>query len=86
MALVEEHRSTYGLNRCLKALDLSKGTWHYRRHDNNSQRRRTKDEALKGHIVKVIEEHPAYGYRRIQSGSWSSISENRLTTRDYAEC
>jgi putative transposase len=66
VALVEEHRDAYGLNRCLEALDLSKGTWHYRRHDNKSQRRRTKDEALKGHIAKVIEEHPAYGYRRIQ--------------------
>ena len=63
MELVEEHRDTYGLNRCLEALDLSKGTWHYRLHGKPGQR--TRDEALKERIVKVIEEHPAYGYRRI---------------------
>jgi putative transposase len=63
VALVEEHRNTYGLNRCLKALDLSKGTWHYQRHSKPG--RRTKDEALKERIVKVIEENPGYGYRRI---------------------
>lgn len=66
MELVEEHRDTYGLNRCLKALNLSKGTWHYRRRYNKSEQRQTKDEALKERIVKVIEEHPGYGYRRIQ--------------------
>jgi putative transposase len=63
MGLVEEHRDTYGLNRCLKAVGLSKGTWYYRRH--KGLERRTKDEALKERIVKVIEEHPGYGYRRI---------------------
>ncbi len=63
MELVEEHRDTYGLNRCLEALSLSKGTWHYQRH--KGMERRTKDEALKERIVKVIEEHPGYGYRRI---------------------
>jgi putative transposase len=63
MELVEEHRDTYGLNRCLKALGLSKGTWHYHRHSKPGQR--TKDEALKERIVKVIEEHPGYGFRRI---------------------
>jgi putative transposase len=65
MKLVEEHRDTYGLNRCLEALDLSKGTWHYRRRRHKESERRTKDEALKERIVKVIEEHPGYGYRRI---------------------
>jgi putative transposase len=63
MELVEVHRDTYGLNRCLKVLNLSKGTWHYRRHKGSE--RRTKDELLKERIVKVIEEHPGYGYRRI---------------------
>jgi transposase InsO family protein len=63
VALVEEHRDTYGLNRCLKALNLSKGTWHYRRRSKPG--RWTKDEVLKERIVKVIEEHPGYGYRRI---------------------
>ncbi len=64
MELVEKHRRTYGLNRCLEALSLSKGTWHYRRH-SEPQQRRTKGEALKEWIVKVIEENPGYGYRRI---------------------
>jgi putative transposase len=63
VALVEKHRSTYGLNRCLKALGLSKGTYHYRLH--RKPERWAKDEALKERIVSVIEEHPAYGYRRI---------------------
>ena len=63
VALVEEHRNTYGFNRCLKALELSKGTWYYHRHSKPG--RRTKDEALKERIVKVIEENPGYGYRRI---------------------
>ena len=63
VALVEEHRDSCGLNRCLKALGLSKGTYHYRR--KSSDHRRAKDEALKERIVSVIEEHPAYGYRRI---------------------
>jgi putative transposase len=63
VALVEEYRDTYGLNRCLKALGLSKGTWHYRQH--TKPKRRMKEEALKERIVKVIEEHPGYGYRRI---------------------
>jgi putative transposase len=63
VALVEEHRDSYGLNRCLKALGLSKGTYHYRR--KSFDHRRAKDEALKERIVSVIEEHPAYGYRRI---------------------
>jgi hypothetical protein len=49
MKLVEEHRDTYGLNRCLEALDLSKGTWHYRRRHKELERQ-TKDEALKERI------------------------------------
>jgi hypothetical protein len=63
MELVEKHRHTYGLNRCLKAVALSKGTWHYRLHSKPGQR--IKDEVLKERIVKVIEENPGYGYRRI---------------------
>jgi putative transposase len=64
MELVEEYRHTYGLNRCLEALGLSKGTWHYQRQHKGVEHRR-KDEALKERIVKVIEENPGYGYRRI---------------------
>lgn len=80
MELVEKHRHTYGLNRCLEAVGLSKGTWHYRQHKGLERRR--KDEALKERIVKVIEENPGYGYRRIgrelaeQSGE--SVNHKRL--------
>jgi putative transposase len=63
MELLEEHRSTYGLNRCLEAVGLSKGTWYYRLHSKPGQR--TRDEMLKERIVEVIEENPGYGYRRI---------------------
>jgi hypothetical protein len=83
MKLVENHRSIYGLNRCLKALRLSKGTWHYRRH--SEPERRTKEEALKEWIVKVIEENPGYGYGA-SGGSWLNTLENRLTTRGLGRC
>ncbi|MCA1838303.1 MAG: IS3 family transposase [Actinobacteria bacterium] len=64
VALVEEHRATHGLNRCLEALGLSKGTHYYRLHGTAD--RRASDEVLKKHVVAVIEENPAYGYRRIK--------------------
>ena len=62
--LVKVQRHRYGLNTCLRAVGLSKGTWHYR------QRRRSgaeRDVALKAEIVSVIEKHPGYGFRRIQA-------------------
>ena len=62
MALAEKSREEYGLNRCLRALGLSKGTWHRR------QRRPAapeKDRELKAQVLSVVEDHPAYGYRRI---------------------
>ncbi len=81
MKLVEKHRSSYGLNRCLEALDLSKGTWYYRLHSKPGQR--TRDEMLKERIVKVIEENPGYGYRRIgrelaQQQPGESVNHKRL--------
>ena len=80
MDLVEEHRHIYGLNRCLKALGFSKGTWHYRRHKGLEHR--AKDEASRERIVKVIEENPGYGYRRIgrelTEQSEGSVNHKRL--------
>lgn len=64
LELVEAHRQRYGLNACLRAVGLSKGTWHYRRHHKSQAER---DAALKAEIVSVIETHPDYGYRRIQA-------------------
>jgi len=62
VALVEKHRGEHGLNRCLRALGVSKGTWHRR------QRRRAApvaDENLKAEVLSVVRDHPVYGYRRI---------------------
>ena len=80
VALVEEHRATYGLNRCLDALSLSKGTWHYRQ--NPSSVAQAREEALRERIVSVIEENPAYGYRRIKRELEKSYPrmESGLTT------
>ncbi len=62
--LVQVHRHEYGLNVCLRAVGLSKGTWHYRRHRKSQAER---DAALKAEIVSVIEAHPDYGLRRIHA-------------------
>ncbi len=70
MELVEEHRATYGLNQSLQALKLSKGTYYYRRY--TKRERQERDAVLKERIVKVIEEHPGYGYRRI----WAELAES----------
>ena len=63
LALVEQHRQRYGLNRCLRALGVSKSTWHRRR---RRPEKRLRDEELKAKVLQVVEEHPAYGYRRIK--------------------
>ena len=62
--LVQAHRGRYGLNACLRAVGLSKGTWHYRRHRKSQAER---DAPLKAEIVSVIEAHPDYGERRIHA-------------------
>jgi hypothetical protein len=92
MELVEEHRATYGLNRSLQALKLSKGTYYYRRH--NEPVRRSKDAHLKERIVSIIKENPSYGYRRIlmprsqrmvsKSESITSASGGCLATTNWA--
>ena len=75
MELVEEHRATYGLNRSLQALKLSKGTYYYRRH--NEPVRRSRDALLKERIVSIIKENPSYGYRRIHA----EIAEDGIQER-----
>ena len=62
--LIQAHRHEYGLNVCLRAVGLSKGTWHYRRHRKSQAER---DAPLKAEIVSVIEAHPDYGLRRIHA-------------------
>ncbi len=77
--LVQAHRHRYGLNACLRAVGLSKGTWHYRRHRKSQAER---DAALKAEIVSVIEDHPGYGERRIHAElverTGSPINHKRL--------
>jgi putative transposase len=64
--LVSRHKEAFGLNRCLRALGVSKGTWHYRqKRDERQAEVETEEQRLKAVVVEVIEEHPAYGYRRL---------------------
>lgn len=64
MALVDKHRDEYGLNLCLQALALSKGTWHYRQHRCDPAER---DAPLRNQIRTIIATHAGYGYRPIQA-------------------
>ena len=63
LELVEKHREEYGLNRCLRMLSVSKSTWHRYRRPKVSR----KDVELKEKVPRVVEHHPAYGYRRVQA-------------------
>ena len=58
--LMAQHRAEHGLNRCLEALGVSKGTWHYRMREGSKQaEREAREEALRAPVVEVIREHPA---------------------------
>jgi len=63
VGLVEKHKATYGLNRCCRALELSKGTLAYRRGRASCS---GVDAQLKDEIVTTIRHHPEYRYRRIK--------------------
>ncbi len=77
MELVAEYWDTYGLNRCLEAVGLSKGTYHYRRH-HMGHGRQDRDAALKERIISVIENNPSYGYRRISAELTKNTTEERV--------
>lgn len=67
LELIQEHQDGQSLNACLAALGVSKGTWHYRMRGGSKKREReARDEALKPKVVKVVEAHPDYGYRRMK--------------------
>ena len=52
LELVEEHRDDHGLNACLGALGVSKGSWHYRmRNGSKRAERQARDQALKPLVV-----------------------------------
>jgi putative transposase len=61
--LVDRYRDEYGLNACLRALGLSKSTWHHRQHRPDPALR---DQALRDDLRAVIQGNPGYGYRPIQ--------------------
>jgi len=63
LKLVRQHSKQYGLNRCLRALGVSKSSWHRSQRRPNVSR---EDVELKGKVLRVVEDHPAYGYRRIK--------------------
>ena len=82
--MVERHKEEFGLNRCLRALGVSKGTWHYHQVQKreNARRREAEEARLRERVVEVIEDHPAYGYRRILpelQARWSeAVNHKRL--------
>jgi putative transposase len=65
LELVEHHREEHGLNRCLELLGVSKGTWHRRMRHPEETKQEARDRQLKGPVLQVVKEHPAYGYRRM---------------------
>lgn len=65
LELVERHREEHGLNRCLKLVGVSKGTWHRRMRERQETKQEVRDRQLKGAALQVVKEHPAYGYRRM---------------------
>jgi putative transposase len=59
--LVEKYGAEYGVNRSLKVLNLSKGTWHY---NLNKLKYEERYSFLKKPMLKIAQNHPDYGYRR----------------------
>ena len=77
--LVNQHRHRFGLNACLRALGLSKGTWHYRQHRQPAAQR---DQPLTQRVRDIIEDHPGYGYRpmlaELNDRSCDRVNHKRL--------
>ena len=54
LELIQEHLDGRSLNRCLTALGVWKGTWHYRMRGGSRQaEREARDEALKPKVLKA---------------------------------
>ena len=62
--LVEQYGPQFGVNLALAALNLSKGTWHYRRHAGSYAE---KYAHLKDSLMQIAQDHPDYGYRKVTS-------------------
>ncbi|WP_135256804.1 IS3 family transposase [Thermus caldilimi] len=56
------------LPRILSALDISRATWYYygRQKVEADRKREEEDQKTLALITQVLQEHPRYGYRRIQ--------------------
>jgi len=60
---VDQHKKECGLNRCLRATQLPKSTYYYRK--NRPDGPSKDDQRLMQHVRAIIRDHPDYGYRRI---------------------
>ena len=63
MRMMDQFGPEFGVNLTLEALDLSKGTWHYRLCEQESYAQ--KYAALKAPLMKIARQHPSYGYRKV---------------------
>lgn len=62
--LVRQHKEEFGLNTCLSAIGLPKNTWYYWKDRKVSYEE--KYDYLHQPLLDVLEDNPAYGYRRIK--------------------
>lgn len=85
LELIRRRGKDHGLNRSLRALGVSKSTWYrHKKRPKVSQ----KDEELKAKVLKVVEEHPAYGYRRIKAelaARWGLVVNHKRLRRCLRE-
>ena len=61
--MVEKNRDRYGLNRCLKALNVAKSSWYYRH--NGYGRPRAKEKEIEREMRQILKDHPDYGRPRM---------------------
>ncbi len=60
-------KGEYGLNFCCRILDVLKSSYYYHIHSRTLtiKDKELEEEYLKQKVIKVIEDNPAYGYRRL---------------------
>lgn len=66
MALASEAVAEYPLAEVLEALELPQSTWYYHQ-DHPHRTDAVKHADLRDPLESIVEEHPAYGYRRIKT-------------------
>lgn len=66
VGLVNELAKSYGLNKVLSAVELSKGSYYRKRFNLDKIRTFTNRYlSLKEKVIVILSKNPAYGYRRI---------------------